>query len=257
MTVLEAILLGLVQGLTEFLPVSSTGHLVIAQHFLGFQEPPITFDILVHLGTVLAVIVAFWSEIVDIIRRPTQRIVLMLIIGAIPTGLIGIFFKPIFEGLFNSLTVVGVGLLFTGIILWVSEYLAFGYKGIREMTIVDALIIGTIQGVAITPGISRSGSTIAAGLLTGLDRELAAQYSFLLSIPVILGASFLEIKDVLTYQVNIELLPLIVGPLVAAIAGYVAVKIVLRMVKRGKLSLFSYYCWTLGLLLIVYRFFFN
>ena len=182
MTIAEAALLGIVQGLTEFLPVSSSGHLVIFQHFLGFQEPPLTFDIFVHFGTVLAVIAAFWSEIVDIIRRPTQRIVLMILIGAVPTGIIGILFKPIFEGFFTSLLVVGFGLLITGCLLWFSERFAFGYKQERDMTIADALIIGTIQGVAITPGISRSGSTIAGGLLTGLDQELAARYSFLLSV---------------------------------------------------------------------------
>lgn len=250
MTIAEAALLGMVQGLTEFLPVSSSGHLVIMQHFLGFQEPPLTFDIMVHLGTVLAVIAAFWTDIVGIIRRPAQRIVLMILIGAIPTGIIGIVFRPMFEGFFASLLVVGIGLLITGFLLWFSERYAFGYKREREMTIADALIIGTIQGVAITPGISRSGSTIAGGLLVGLDRELAARYSFLLSIPVILGASLLEAKDLLKNPAGVDCLPMIVGSAIAAITGFFAVKIVIKVVKQGRLSIFSYYCWAVGALLI-------
>lgn len=256
MTIAEAALLGIIQGLTEFLPVSSSGHLVIFQHFLGFQEPPLTFDIFVHLGTVLAVIAAFWSEIVDIIRRPTQRIVLMILIGCIPTGIIGVLFKPMFEGFFASLMVVGIGLLITGFLLWFSERFAFGYKEERDMTIADALIIGTIQGVAITPGISRSGSTIAGGLLAGLNRELAARYSFLLSIPVILGASLLEARDLLGNPASIDYLPLIVGSVAAIITGFIAVKVVVKIVKQGRLSIFSYYCWAVGLLLIASQVFF-
>ena len=255
MTISEAAILGMVQGLTEFLPVSSSGHLVIMQQFLGIQEPPLTFDIMVHLGTVVAVIAAFWSDIVDIIRRPTQRLVLMILIGAIPTGLIGVLFKPIFESFFSSLLVVGIGLLITGLLLWFAEYFAFGYKSIREMTIVDALIIGTIQGVAITPGISRSGSTIAGGLLTGLDRELAARYSFLLSIPVILGATLLEARDLWQNQLSIDYAPLIVGSAIAVVTGFFAVKVVIKIVKQGRLSIFSYYCWVVGLLLIAQQLF--
>ncbi|NLC08302.1 MAG: undecaprenyl-diphosphatase UppP [Syntrophomonadaceae bacterium] len=257
MTLAEAVLLGVVQGLTEFLPVSSSGHLVIMQHFLGFQEAPLTFDILVHLGTVLAVIAAFWTEIMNIIRRPTQRLVVMILVASVPTGLIGIFFKNIFEGFFVSLTVVAIGLLVTGILIWLAEYLSFGYKTVREMTIVDALFIGTIQGVAITPGISRSGSTIAAGLFTGLDRELAAQFSFLLSIPAILGAALLECRHLIGGQIEVDLLPLIIGPLVAAITGFMATKIVINLVKKGRLSIFSYYCWIVALLILVQQIFFN
>lgn len=256
MTIVEAAFLGMVQGLTEFLPISSSGHLVIVQHWLGCQEAPLTFDVMVHLGTVLAVVAAFWRELWDLIRRPAQRMVLMIIIGAIPTGIIGVLFKPVFEGFFASITVVGVGLLFTGLLLWISDRFSYGSKRIKEMTVSNALLIGAIQGLAITPGISRSGSTIVGGLFTGLNRELAATYSFFLSIPVILGASLLEACDLLTGQFNAEILPIIIGTGVAAITGFLAIKIVMQVVRKGRLSLFSYYCWALGGFILAYQLFF-
>jgi undecaprenyl-diphosphatase len=256
MTLFEAALLGVVQGLTEFLPVSSSGHLVIMQNLLGFANPPLTFDVMVHLGTVLAVITAFWSDIVSIIRRPTQKLVIMIIVGSIPTGIIGILFKPYFEVFFSSLLVVGVGLIITGMLLWFSERFSFGYKTVREMTLIDALVIGTIQGVAIIPGISRSGSTIAGGLLAGLDRELAARFSFLLAIPAILGASLLEARNLLDGSAGLELFPMLVGSIVALVTGYFAVRVVIKFVKQGRLSIFAYYCWALGLLLLAQQMFF-
>lgn len=258
MTSSEAAVLGLVQGLTEFLPVSSSGHLVIMQHFLGFAEPPLTFDVSVHVGTLIAVIIAFYSDIVNLIKHPLQKTTVLIIISCIPTALIGFFFKPLFESAFASLWVTGVGLIITGLLLWSAEQFSFSFKRIPDMSWRDALIVGTVQGIAITPGISRSGSTIAGGLFLGLEREAAARYSFLLSIPAVLGASLLEFKDAIAETAlkglnSLEIFPMLLGTLIAAAVGFLAVKAVVGLTKRGKLSFFAYYCWALGFMVLIYN----
>ena len=252
MSVFEALLLGLVQGLTEFLPVSSSGHLVIFQHLLGIQEPPLTFDTLVHLGTLIPVFVVFWPDIVEILKKPFSRLPILIIVGCIPAAVMGIGLEPIFEKAFESLLVVGIGLLITGGILLLSEKLSIRdnrNKNWSTMTAWDAVLIGVMQGIAITPGISRSGSTIAGSLLRGLNREYAARFSFLLSVPVILGAGLLQLKDLPAGAfTGINWLPYLIGPGIAAVSGYVAIKLVLRFLQRGRLNVFSYYCWTVGLI---------
>ncbi|HHV75832.1 MAG TPA: undecaprenyl-diphosphatase UppP [Syntrophothermus lipocalidus] len=256
MNYLDAVILGIVQGLTEFLPVSSSGHLVIFQKLLGFQQPGVTFEVMLHLGTLVAVIAAFWSDVWGIIKKPMSRIVYLIILGTIPAGLIGVFLKPLFEQAFESLTVVGVGLIITGFLLVLGEKLgtrAWWGKEVEQTSVGDALFIGLLQGLAITPGISRSGSTISAGLLRGLDREFAARFSFLLSIPAILGAGILEGKDILDSGIaGHSLAPYIVGTVTAAVSSYIAIRIVMGLVKRGRLSLFSYYCWTVGILILAF-----
>jgi undecaprenyl-diphosphatase len=192
-TAAEAFILGIIQGLTEFLPVSSSGHLVIFQHLFGIHEG-ITFDVVVHLGTLVAVFIAFWDDIVFILRKPFSRISYLILIGIIPAGLAGYLLAPLVEQAFESLLVVGLGLIFTGVVLKYSEWMSERYLGLKqseETSFKDALFIGCLQALAIIPGISRSGSTIAAGLMAGLDREFVARFSFLLSIPVILGAGVL------------------------------------------------------------------
>lgn len=250
MTTIEALLLGIIQGLTEFLPVSSSGHLVIFQHLFGIKEAPLTFDILVHMGTLLAVFIAFWTDIAGIIRRPFDKLTYLILIGIIPAGLAGYFFADIFAKAFESLLVVGLGLIFTGFVLIVSERVAnrrWIGKNVDEMSYKDALFIGLLQALAIFPGISRSGSTIAAGLLAGLDREFAARFSFLLSIPVILGAGVFQLKDaVLEGLPQAVIVSYTVGTVAAAIFGYLAIILLLRLVRGGKLSYFSYYCWGLA-----------
>lgn len=259
MNSLEAFILGAVQGLTEFLPVSSSGHLVIFQHLFGIHEGPITFDVLVHMGTLIAVIVAFWDDIVSICRHPFDRLTWLIVVGCIPAGLAGFLLAPLFEKAFESLLVVGIGLFITGLLLKVSEYLAnqhFGLKTSNETSYKDALFIGIIQAIAIVPGISRSGSTIAAGLVSGLDREFAARYSFLLSIPVIIGAGIFQLQDLFVSGIPARnIVPYIIGPLTAALFGYFAITVVMKMVRRGRLSVFSYYCWTLGGLTLLYYYF--
>ncbi len=257
MTTLQALILGMIQGLTEFLPVSSSGHLVIFQHLFAISEPPLTFDILVHLGTLVAVFVAFWPDIYGILRRPFTRLTYLILVGIIPAGLAGYLLAPYFEKAFDSLMVVGLGLIFTGFILKWSEAISrriIFYKDSDDTRYREALFIGLWQALAILPGISRSGSTIAAGLIAGLDRQFAAHYSFLLSIPVILGAAVFELKDLNTSMLSANLLPYIVGPLTAAVFGYLAIKVVLRLVNRGNLSIFSYYCWALAAFTLIWAF---
>lgn len=260
MTVIEAVVLGMVQGLTEFLPVSSSGHLVIFQHLFAIKEPPLTFGVLVHLGTLVAVFAAFWSDIYQIVRRPFSRLTYLILVGIIPAGLAGYLLAPFFEKAFESMFVVGMGLIFTGLVLKLSEALSgrgWNLKEIEETRYRDALFIGIMQALAILPGVSRSGSTIAAGLIMGLNREFAAHFSFLLSIPVILGAAVFELKDIAPGQLPANYLPYIVGPLVAAIFGYLAIKLVLRLVNRGRLSVFSYYCWAVAAFALSWSFFFG
>ncbi|MDD3365583.1 MAG: undecaprenyl-diphosphate phosphatase [Syntrophomonas sp.] len=250
LTILQAMVLGMVQGLAEFLPVSSSGHLVIFQHLFGLQEGALSFDVMLHIGTLVAVFVAFWEDIFNVLRKPFSKLTYLIIVGCIPAGLMGFFLQPYFEKAFESLLVVGIGLLITGLVLKGSEMVAeksLNMKEIRETSYLDVLFIGLLQGIAIVPGISRSGSTIAGGLLAGLDRTFAARYSFLVSIPVILGAGLVQLKDLSPSELTgISLIPYIVGPLTAAIFGFFAIKIVMKLVSNGRLSIFSYYCWIVG-----------
>lgn len=249
MTILQALFLGMVQGLTEFLPVSSSGHLVIFQHIFGIEGESLAFDVLVHLGTLVAVFVAFWDDIAAILRKPFSKMTYLIIVGCIPAGLMGYFLQPLFVKAFESLLVVGIGLLITGGVLKVSEAIAeksLNMKEVRETSYWDVLFIGLLQGIAIIPGISRSGSTIAGGLLAGLDRTFAARYSFLVAIPVIMGAGLVELKDFSATAVTGSLAPYIIGPVTAAVFGYLAIKIVMKLVRNGRLSIFSYYCWIVG-----------
>lgn len=256
MTSLQALFLGMVQGLTEFIPVSSSGHLVIFQHIMGIKDA-LAFDVMVHMGTLAAVFVAFWEDILAILKKPFSRLTYLLVVGCIPAALMGYFLQPLFEKAFESLLVVGIGLLITGVILKLSEQVAehsLNMKQIRETSYGDVLFIGLLQGIAIVPGISRSGSTIAGGLLAGLDRTWAARYSFLVSIPVILGAGLVKAKDLSVNPINGSMLPYLLGFITAAIFGYLAIKIVMRLVREGRLSIFSYYCWVVGTATIIASF---
>lgn len=253
---LEAMLLGLIQGLTEFLPVSSSGHLVILSNILGVETEGVTFEVLVHFGTLLAVFLVFRDDIISIIRKPFQKLSLLIIVGTIPTAIIGLCLEDTFEKLFSSITVVGFALLITGVLLWISESFKHNYKNFTEMKYTDAIFIGIAQGAAITPGISRSGTTIALSLILGLDKKTAARYSFLLSIPVILGTTLLKLKELIgeptastTYG------PYLIGTIVAAISGYFAIKLLLKFLQEGKLRYFSIYCWIVGFTILLINFF--
>jgi undecaprenyl-diphosphatase len=279
MTLIQAILLGVIQGLTEFLPVSSSGHLVISQKLFGLTEPGIAFDISVHLGTLAAVVIFFWRELVEVsaaavggLRRvlarearfatlfreePNFRLAMLLAAGSVPTAIIGILLQTVSEQLFGSLSLAGGMLLVTGLILVGTGVLLWLTRGAEErrkrmsgFTLGIALAIGTVQGLAIIPGISRSGSTIAAGLLFGLDRRTAGTYSFLLSIPAIVGAAGLHL--LLDGLDDVHLLPMLTGVVVSFVVGILSLGLLMRVVSRGRLYLFAPYCLLVGLAVLVF-----
>jgi undecaprenyl-diphosphatase len=255
MTLLPAILLGLLQGVTEFLPVSSSGHLAIAQHYLaGFSQPGILFDIMLHVGTMLAVVLYFHREIYRLLTSPFmqgaearlyRRLLLLLLAGSVPTALIGLTFKDFFEGLFDNMLVVSSMLLVTGTLLFVSERFRRAGRKEEQLTWSDALMVGTVQGLAIIPGISRSGSTIAALLLKGVDGETAARFSFLLALPAIFGAALLhtrELSGIAAEQISIYL----AGTGVAFVAGLLCIHFLLAVIRKRRLAYFAIYCWLVG-----------
>ncbi|MCR4963652.1 MAG: undecaprenyl-diphosphate phosphatase [Firmicutes bacterium] len=250
MSAWKAIILGLVQGLTEFLPVSSSGHLVIAQSLLGIEEPALIFDVFVHLGTLVAVFAAFWPDIWGILKRPFRKITALLLVACIPTALMGVLLNDFFTSLFSSLTAVALALCVTGVLLWISDYF-HGRKNIEDMNFGHALTIGFFQGCAITPGLSRSGSTIFGALLCGLKRSEAAKFSFILSIPAILGAGILETADMLqagTFQVSWAY---ILGAAVAAVSGYWAIRFFIKLLEKAHLRYFSLYCWLVAAIVLL------
>lgn len=257
MGILESILLGLVQGLTEFLPVSSSGHLVIAQELLGMNEPGVTLEVMLHFGTLLSVFWVFGRDFIDLLRFPRdatqRRFLLLLVAGVIPTAIIGIFLGKYMEAIFGSTLVVGAMLLVTGGLLKLLTMLPVGDKDTGKMKFKDALMIGLLQGFAVIPGISRSGATITAAIWRGLDRAVAVRYSFMLAAPVIFGATLLEVREMLT--VGIEramLMNYVVGGLVAFLAGIVAIKTFIKLLKQQKFQYFAYYCWAAGALILVF-----
>ncbi len=255
MTLLQALFLGLVQGLTEFLPVSSSGHLAIAQHFLeDFEQPGVLFDVLLHVGTMVAVILYFWREVLMLVTcyfrqgdeaRLYRRLLLLLIAGSVPTAIIGLTFRDFFEALFDNLTVVSLMLLVTGTLLFICErFRRIGRKE-HELTLSDALVVGTVQSFAIIPGISRSGSTIAALLIKGVDGETAARFSFLLALPAVFGAALLSAGDI--QHVPAQNLPLyLAGTGVAFLSGLLAIRFLMGIIRRRRLSFFALYCWLAG-----------
>jgi undecaprenyl-diphosphatase len=253
--ILSAVLLGVVQGLTEFLPVSSSGHLVLFHSLLATTGDQVMFDLVLHVGTLLPVLIVYRADLIGIVRdvfagevpfleRRGVRLLLLMIIGTIPTGIIGLLFEDLFEQLFSNVLSVGIALGVTGWVLWATRFVPQRSEDELSMPIWKALAIGLAQGIAITPGISRSGSTIAAGLLLGLDREAAARDSFLLSIPAISGAFILKLRDV--QGGDVSLLPLVVGFFSAAISGYLALRFLIGLVRRGDFSRFAWYLWPLS-----------
>lgn len=256
----QALGLGILQGLTEFLPVSSSGHLVLGQAALGLKEPQLLFDILVHMGTLVAVLFIYGADAWRILRawflslvgkggdeedRISARSGWLLILGSIPAGLVGFLFKDFIETAFGSPRLVAYTLVVTGLLLWFSARRSSGEREEEEMTWRDAVLIGLLQALAILPGISRSGATIAMALFLGIDREQAARFSFLLSVPAITGAFALKIAT-LPAETPVYLIPLLLGTVAAAVTGLFALKWLLRLVREGKLGGFAYYCWALA-----------
>lgn len=272
MTFFEGILLGLVQGLAEFLPISSSGHLAILQHFFGIDgEKVLLFAVLLHLGTLLSLFAVYWKDIfllvkelfsliLDLVRgkglclknNETRKLGVMIVVATIPTAVIGLLFNDLFSSLYNSLTGIAIGLLLTGTFLFFIERIASGKKTVNEIRYRDAVIVGLFQSIAIAPGISRSGATITGSLLSGLDRETAVRFAFLISIPSILGAVVLEAPNAFAEGLEPSFWgPVLCGMAVAAITGYAAIKIMIRVVSNRKLTWFSYYTWGLGILVLL------
>ncbi|GAB6146264.1 undecaprenyl-diphosphate phosphatase [Desulfocicer niacini] len=272
MEIYQGIILGILQGLTEFLPVSSSGHLALGQSFFGITEPTLFFDVSLHMGTLLAVIVVFFKDIKGMIlalvalfkqlfsgqdtgsmikNNEEIRFALFIIVGSIPTAFMGLGLKPYVDTLFSSISFVGCMLLITGTFLWMTRTVSSPGDGIMGFGVKRALLVGLCQGMAVIPGISRSGATISAALFSGIDRETAARFSFLLSIPAIVGAMILSLKDFIEYGSAINITATLCGTLIAFAVGYGALVFLLRIVKKGRLHLFAPYCWSLGTLAII------
>ncbi|OGF44647.1 MAG: hypothetical protein A2452_08060 [Candidatus Firestonebacteria bacterium RIFOXYC2_FULL_39_67] len=251
MTLLESIILGIVQGLTEFLPVSSSGHLVVIQSlFKNFSQPGILFDVTLHLGTALAVVIYFRKRIVEIFKN--IKLLMLVLTATAVTGVIGVAFKDVFEKMFTDVKLVGAALIGTAIILLFAGRVKTGNKTEKEMTWLNALFVGLIQGIAIIPGISRSGSTISAGLFAKLDRKFAAEFSFLLSIPAVLGAAVIETRHLTKADmVNIDISVYLTGLLVAAITGFFCTKLLVNIIQKQKLHYFSIYLLIMGTIVLM------
>jgi len=244
----EAAILGLLQGLTEFLPVSSSGHLVLAQTILGINEPMLIFDTFLHLGTLIAVLVVFWRDIWQIIRHPISKQFALFVVATIPVGIMGLLLENIFEAHLMTVFSVCLALIVTGILLWISDRF-HGNKTIKDLSFKNALLIGAFQGVAVIPGLSRSGSTIFGSLFCGLDRQNAAKFSFILSIPAILGACGKQLIDLASSPAGLSMeFSYIIGVAVAAVAGYLAIRFFIRLISKGKLKYFSIYCWLIAVI---------
>lgn len=269
MTYLLSILMGIIQGVAEFLPISSSGHLALFQTFFGMEtveEKYMFFTVLLHFGTLISVCVVYWRDIADMIREfflgiaalvgrkdtgvtppPARRMVMLIIIATLPLFVM-VLLQDAINQLFSNSIMVSCALIVTGFILFFSDRLAKGHKTVRNATVADALIVGCGQALAVIPGLSRSGTTISVGMLRGFDRAFAVRFSFLLSLPAILGANVLEIKDAVEAGFPMEELPMyLVGVAVAAVVGYFAIRLVKSLADKGKFGKFAYYCWAVGL----------
>ncbi|MBO9129278.1 undecaprenyl-diphosphate phosphatase [Bacillus sp. 165] len=252
---LEAFILGIIQGLTEFLPISSTGHLYLGRHLFGLDEAGLFLDTMLHIGTLLAVFIYYKEEFIKILKKPFSKLTFLLIVGTIPAVVIGLLFKDYFEEISKTGVTIGWEFLITGFFLYIAESIKAGSKRMENITYTDAFVIGSFQAVAIFPAISRSGMTIVAGLFRKLDRSTAAYFSFLLSTPAIAGAVVLQCFDLVGGNTeNISTGALIIGTLSSAFFGYIAVSWMINYLKKHSLKIFAYYVWGLGFLILTLQF---
>ncbi len=272
MTYLTAFLLGLIQGVAEFLPISSSGHLAIAQNLLGLESAgsvPEFFDVLLHLGTLIAVFAAYWKDICEMVVEffrgigdlahrstpspvpPARRLILLIIVGTLPLFAVLPIRKAV-QGLGDNMVFVGAALIVTGFLLFLCDRVRKGRKTERSATWADALLVGVGQAVATLPGVSRSGMTITAGCFVGYERRFAVRFSFLLSIPAVLGANILSIGDAVKAGINGAELPMyLVGVVTAAVVGYLCIRLLKYVADKGRFGAFAYYCWAVGILTLV------
>ncbi len=275
MIYLKYALLGIIQGLTEFLPVSSSGHLAIIRRLLGneFTDLGLTYDVLLHLGTLLAVFIVYRKDIMalitgfftlirDCFRRqvnfeehPYQKLVLLLLLASVPAALVGFLLGDYIEDIFTRhLFLVGITLLMTGLELWFSDRIVEGKQNQQTVGAKHVVIPGLFQALAIVPGLSRSGSTITGALLAGFQREFAVKFSFLMSIPVILGSALVDIIHLLRGEsVALPVIPALLGVLIAAFVGYLSIKFMLKLISHNRFHYFSYYCFIIGLAVIIWQ----
>ena len=255
MTALHAALLGLIQGLTEFLPVSSSGHLILAEKFFGVTEGSMQFAAILHLGTLIPVFVAFRKEILALLKKPIQKTTGLLVIGTLPAVAAALLLGDAVDRLFSYGFMLGLGFFVTGALLLYADRAARKEKKKDELGYVDACVVGLLQAVAIAPGISRSGSVLTGALARGVKRENAASFSFLLSIPAIAGGAVFALKDVIRGGAPLTEPPAIiaVGFITAAVSGYFAIRLTLGAIKKLKLKYFAYYVFVLGAIVIAFR----
>lgn len=274
MNLFTSLLLGIIQGLAEFLPISSSGHLALAQHLLGINtEVPAFFDVLLHLGTLLAVLVAYWGDVVEIVREffrgvgdivhgttptpvpPARRMILLIIVGTLPLFAILPIHKKV-QALGDSMVFIGMALVVTGFLLFACDLVRRGHKTERSATLLDALLVGVGQALATMPGVSRSGMTISAGCFLGFERSFAVRFSFLLSIPAVLGANILSLKDALEAGVDWAAVPVyLAGVVASAVVGYACIRLLKLIAQKGRFGGFAYYCWAVGLLTLLLNLF--
>ena len=273
MTLLNALFLGIIQGVTEFLPISSSGHLSIAQNLLGLGmegADDVFFGVLLHLGTLGAVFVAYWADIKEMVLEffrmigdavhggsaqkvpSARRLILLIVVGTLPLFLVLPVMKLV-EGLYSNTFFVGGALLITGLLLYFCDRIRKGRKNERTATMADVLLVGAGQAIATCPGISRSGMTICMGCFRGFERRFAVRFAFLLSIPAVLGANILKIKDVVEAGgIDLKLIPgYLLGVAAAAISGYLSIRLVRLVADKGKFGAFAYYCWAAGAITVI------
>ncbi|MBL7074994.1 undecaprenyl-diphosphate phosphatase [candidate division KSB1 bacterium] len=271
MGLLESVVLGLVQGLTEFLPVSSSGHLVLVKALFGVNTGGITFEVFVHFGTFLAVVSVFWKDIRNMFKslwgrllalpkkeggRSTfrndyyLRLAIFILWGSIPAAVVGLVFEDLFVSIFSNPLLVAIMLMVTGGVLFFTRFFKTHRKGFGWA---NTGFIGVAQALAIIPGISRSGTTIAMGFYLGITRKEAVRFSFLLALPAILGATLLEVGHIVETPIpSSQILTLLMGTAAAYLSGYVAIRVLLGVVQRGRLDRFAYYCWAVGILALFF-----
>ena len=279
MNYLFSVAMGFLQGVAEFLPISSSGHLTLFQYYFSPEQNPeeldMLFTILLHFGTLISVCVYYWQDVIGMIRefflgladlfsrrgsgygRPPEarRLVLMIIVATLPLFAV-LLVKDAVDAAFSNVTFVSAALIVTGFLLFFSDRMARGRKNARSATMVDALLVGCAQAVGTLPGISRAGSTISAGMLCGFDRTFAVRFSFLMSLPAVLGANILEVADAIqTGGVDTSRLPMyLVGMVVSGVVGYFAIRLVNLLANKGKFGAFAYYCWAVGIVSLVASF---
>lgn len=261
----QALILGILQGLAEFLPISSSGHLELAENLMGLYGLPRIFDVCLHIGTLAAVLLVFGKDIISIIKNPKQKLTLMILAATVPTVIIAVLFEVLLDDMF-SYYFLGYGFMITGILLYTMEVFSkrkvsedCKCKDLETMTVLDAAVVGCVQGCATLPGLSRSGSTISGGVFAGLDRKFLAKFSFLMSIPAILGAFCWDLLKFFLHmgdygEIHITVFPLILGMVSAFTVGYVAIRWMLKLISDKSFKPFAVYVFILGFIVCLTRF---